>query len=69
MNSLLKRLLPESFWPLLMPAAGALSTFSFAPWSWWPLQIASLALLFAAVLQAPDRKNAALYGWLLKRSA
>ena len=47
-----------------MPAAGALSTLSFAPWGWWPLQILTLSLLFAAVLQAPDRKRAGLYGWL-----
>lgn len=63
MNFLLKRL-PERYWPLLMPLFGALSTLSFAPWGWWPLQIVTLSVLFAAVLQAPDRKYAALYGWL-----
>ena len=43
--------------------AGALSIFSFAPFGFWPLQIASLAILIALAVRAPSVKFSALLGW------
>lgn len=48
---------------LIAALAGAASIFSFAPFGWWPLQIASLGILFYQVLRASDVKAGALIGW------
>ena len=51
-----------SRFPLLIALlAGALDVLAFAPFHFWPLQIASLALLFGLVLRTPAR--AFLLGW------
>ncbi|HEY8608810.1 MAG TPA: apolipoprotein N-acyltransferase [Noviherbaspirillum sp.] len=56
--------------PLLGLAAGALNVFAFAPFGWWPLQIATLALVFLLVLGSSGWRSAALigaaygFGWL-----
>lgn len=44
--------------------AGALNVFSFAPFGFWPLQIATLALVFHFIISAPSIRSAALIGWL-----
>jgi apolipoprotein N-acyltransferase len=49
--------------PLVALAAGALNVFAFAPFGFWPLQIATLALVFRLVVQAPGARAAALIGW------
>jgi apolipoprotein N-acyltransferase len=43
--------------------AGALNVFAFAPFGLWPLQIATLALVFRLVTLAPNARVAALLGW------
>lgn len=48
---------------LLAALAGAASTFSFAPYGWWPLQLLTLAILFQLVVRAPDVRRAAFIGW------
>jgi apolipoprotein N-acyltransferase len=49
--------------PLIALAAGALNVFSFAPFGIWPLQIATMALVFWLVSRASSPKRAALTGW------
>ena len=44
-------------------AAGALNVFAFAPFGLWPLQIVTLACLFALVLRSESWKQSALTGW------
>ena len=48
---------------LIALPAGALNVLAFAPFNFWPVQIATLALLFALVLRAPSIKSGALLGW------
>lgn len=55
---------PARLSPLLALAAGAANVFAFAPFGFWPLQIAALALLFGLVLREADSKRSALLGWL-----
>jgi apolipoprotein N-acyltransferase len=43
--------------------AGAASVFAFAPFGWWPLQIALLALLFRMALRTTSARQAGLLGW------
>ncbi|MGB7480582.1 MAG: apolipoprotein N-acyltransferase [Burkholderiaceae bacterium] len=50
--------------PLLALGAGAASVLAFAPFGLWPLQIATLALLFWLALDARGVARAALCGWL-----
>jgi apolipoprotein N-acyltransferase len=54
-----------AFFPILLLAlaAGALNVLAFAPFGFWPLQIATLALMFWLVLRAPSVKRGALIGW------
>lgn len=47
----------------LAALAGALSTLSFAPFGWWPLQFITLALLFALVERAATARQAFFIGW------
>jgi apolipoprotein N-acyltransferase len=50
--------------PLLISlAAGALNVFAFAPFGAWPLQLATLALVFHLVLRTSSWKRGALIGW------
>lgn len=42
---------------------GALNVFAFAPTGFWPLQIATLALLFHLILQAPSIRASIVIGW------
>jgi apolipoprotein N-acyltransferase len=49
--------------PLLACAAGALTVLAFAPFGFWPLQIACLAVLFWLVLQQSSIKRSAFIGW------
>jgi len=58
--------LPAALQRAGLPAAmlaGAASILAFAPFGFWPIQIATLALLFRMLLQAPSAKRAALIGW------
>ena len=45
---------------IIAALAGAASVFSFAPFGWWPLQIACLALLFYQALRSATPKAGAL---------
>ena len=56
---------PRSLTTRLLPTAlaGALSVFSFAPFGWWPLQIASLAVLFYQMLRGASVKSGFFIGW------
>ena len=63
MATLLTRL-PFPLLLLLLAGAGALATFSFAPWGAWWLQLPLLALLFSAVQGAGSARRAAAMGWL-----
>ncbi len=47
---------------LIAALAGAAGVFAFAPFGYWPLQIASLAILFYQVLRAATVKRGALVG-------
>lgn len=49
--------------PLLALFAGALNVFSFAPFGIWPLQIATLSLVFWLAQREPSIKRSALIGW------
>ncbi len=49
--------------PLIAFIAGALSILSFAPFGLWPLQIASLTLVFYFVLCDKGIKRSVLIGW------
>jgi apolipoprotein N-acyltransferase len=49
--------------PLIALTAGAVNVFSFAPFGIWPLQIATMSLVFWLVLHAPSPRRAALTGW------
>jgi apolipoprotein N-acyltransferase len=51
-------------WPMLYAAlAGAASLFTFAPYGWWPLQLALLAFLFYQVGMDTSVRRAGLLGW------
>ncbi|MEN3291243.1 MAG: apolipoprotein N-acyltransferase [Burkholderiales bacterium] len=49
---------------LIALAAGALNVFAFAPFGIWPLQIATLALVFWLATREPSAKRSARIGWL-----
>jgi apolipoprotein N-acyltransferase len=49
--------------PLIALTAGAVNVFSFAPFGIWPLQIATMSLVFWLVLHASSPRRAALTGW------
>ena len=50
--------------PMLFCALiGAASVFSFAPFGWWPLQIATLAFLFYQVGMDTGVRRSSLLGW------
>jgi apolipoprotein N-acyltransferase len=49
--------------PLLALVAGLLNVFSFAPFGLWPLQIATLSLVFWLVLHQSSARRSALIGW------
>jgi apolipoprotein N-acyltransferase len=49
--------------PLFALIAGALNVFAFAPFGLWPLQIITLAFMFALALRSTGWKQAALVGW------
>lgn len=49
--------------PLLALFAGVLNVFSFAPFGIWPLQIATLSLVFWLAQREPSIKRSALIGW------
>ena len=51
------------FAPLWAMLAGALAVLSFAPLSWWPVQIASLAVLLWLALGQTTIRRSALIGW------
>ncbi len=44
-------------------AGGAVTVLAFAPFGWWPLQIAALALLFGLVQRADSARAAFVLGW------
>ncbi|HYD63415.1 MAG TPA: apolipoprotein N-acyltransferase [Noviherbaspirillum sp.] len=48
---------------LIALAAGAINVFAFAPFGLWPLQIATLALLFGLLNRESTFKHGALLGW------
>ncbi|MDQ7970581.1 MAG: apolipoprotein N-acyltransferase [Oxalicibacterium faecigallinarum] len=48
---------------LLALIAGMSNVFAFAPFGWWPLQIATLALLFYLLTQHTTFKQSCLTGW------
>lgn len=43
--------------------AGTLNVLAFAPFGWWPLQIALLASLFSFISRTSSIKRSALIGW------
>ena len=49
-------------YPLAL-AAGLASVFAFAPFGWWPVQFAVLALLFTLLAQQGSTRRAFLLGW------
>lgn len=49
--------------PLVAMAAGATTVFAFAPFGLWPLQILTLALVFALVKRESSVRRSALIGW------
>jgi apolipoprotein N-acyltransferase len=48
---------------LIAALAGATAILAFAPFGYWPLQIASLAILFYQILRANSIKRSFLVGW------
>ena len=48
---------------LLALGAGALSVLAFAPFGFWPIQIATLALVFHLALHTDSTRCSALIGW------
>lgn len=44
--------------------AGAVSAAGFEPWGLWPVTLACFALLIQLIGDAPDKRRAALIGWL-----
>src|SRR5437879_52234 len=48
---------------LLALLAGAATVPAFAPFGWWPLQLASLALVFHLLLRAGAVRRGVLIGW------
>ncbi|HEX2604812.1 MAG TPA: apolipoprotein N-acyltransferase [Oxalicibacterium sp.] len=64
MKPAISRFLPSPPAALTALFAGALNVFAFAPFHWWPLQIATLALLFHLIVRATSLRSAALIGWL-----
>jgi len=48
---------------LVALAAGALNVFAFAPFGMWPVQIATLALLFWLMMRETGFTHGALLGW------
>ncbi len=51
------------FAPPLALIAGALTVLAFAPFGWWPVQIATLSFLFWLVSRQSSIKRSALIGW------
>ena len=49
--------------PVIALLLGVSNVFAFAPFGWWPLQIATLAFVFHLVLHAATVKRSALLGW------
>ena len=49
--------------PLIALTAGALNVLAFAPFGFWPLQIATLALVFWLVLRETGFQRSAVIGW------
>lgn len=49
--------------PLVALIAGAVNVFAFAPFGLWPLQILTLALVFALVKRETSVRRSALLGW------
>jgi apolipoprotein N-acyltransferase len=49
---------------LIALVAGALNVFAFAPFGIWPLQIATLSLVFWLATREPSPKRSARIGWL-----
>jgi apolipoprotein N-acyltransferase len=59
-----KRLLPNSIKSLIVALiAGAITELAFAPFSLWPIQIATLAFFFWLLLRESSIKRSALIGW------
>lgn len=52
------------FAPWIALAAGLVSATGFAPLNWWPVLLASLALLLWLVHEAPTQRSALLRSWL-----
>ena len=44
--------------------AGAVTVFAFAPFGWWPVQIATLALLIHFFVRVPRPRDAFVLGWV-----
>jgi len=64
-RAVLRRLAPPPLLArLLALSAGAANVFAFAPFGFWPLQMAALALLFHLVVRAANVKRGLLLGWL-----
>jgi apolipoprotein N-acyltransferase len=57
----MKFLSPSALFALL---AGALTVFAFAPYGWWPIQIAALATLFRLAYHSESPKAAFTLGWV-----
>ncbi len=49
--------------------AGAVTVFAFAPFGWWPLQIAALGWLFTLTQRAATPRQAFLLGWAFSAAA
>lgn len=49
---------------LIALLAGSATVFAFAPYGWWPLQIAALALLFMQAQHAGSPKASFALGWV-----
>lgn len=49
--------------PIVALIAGAVNVFAFAPFGFWPLQILTLALVFALLKRVTSIRRSALIGW------
>jgi len=54
---------------MLSLLSGAVTIFAFAPFGWWQIQIAALALLFILVQRAKSAKAAFRVGWAFATAA
>ena len=54
---------------MLSLLSGAVTVFAFAPFGWWQIQIAALALLFILVQRAKSAKAAFRVGWAFATAA